>query len=222
MAHENFDWVRGSLALLEAFAAHGGARSITAGSCAEYDWHFGYCVETVTPCRPRTAYGVCKHALQELSAAFAATAGISSAWGRLFFLYGPHEHPDRLVPSVARALLAHELARCTHGTQVRDYLHVADAAAALVALLESEAIGPVNIASGIPVSVKTIVTQIAEALDGQHRLQLGALPTPADDPPLLVADVRRLTHEVGWSPVYDLGMGLEETIRWWRERESAA
>src|SRR5262249_34295657 len=88
-AIENFLWVQAGLELVRAFSERGGARLVTAGSCLEYDWSYGYCSESRTPCNPHSAYGVCKHALQMLSSAYAAARGMSSAWARIFFLYGP-------------------------------------------------------------------------------------------------------------------------------------
>ncbi len=134
---------------MRAFRAAGGTRVVTAGSCLEYDWNYGYCSEVATPLRAA-------HALRHLQArAAAADVGaddaarwFTSAWGRIFFLYGPHEHPDRLVASVIRSLLAGEPARTSHGNQVRDYLYAGDVADAFVALLESDVTGPINIASG--------------------------------------------------------------------------
>lgn len=219
---ENFRWVRASIALLESFAAHGGERVVTAGTCAEYDWDCGYCSEARTPRAPTTTYGVCKDALRSLSDAFAATHGLTHAWGRVFFLYGPHEHPARLVPSVINALLHDEPARCTHGNQIRDYLFIEDAAAAFVALLDSAVTGAVNIASGQPVTIKAIVATIAELMNRRDLLRLGEIPAPANDPPLLVADVRRLQDAAGWSARYALPGGLVETIRWWQTGVSEA
>ncbi len=61
---ENFHWVQASLNLLQAHLQHGGYRVVMAGTCAEYDWRYGYCSELVTPLSPATAYGICKHSLQ--------------------------------------------------------------------------------------------------------------------------------------------------------------
>ena len=154
---ENIRWVQASLGLLQAFAAHGGRRVVMAGSCAEYDWSYGYCTEHITPLQPATVYGKAKHALQLLEDAFAKQAQISAAWGRLFFLYGPHEYPDRLVAAVTRALLQGQPARCSHGNQIRDFLYVQDAADAFVALLTSDVRGAVNIGSGTPIALKQII-----------------------------------------------------------------
>jgi len=213
---ENLRWVRASLDLLQVFAQHGGQRVVMAGSCAEYDWRYGYCSEQVTPLIPSTLYGYCKHSLQIVLNAFAEQAGLSAAWGRVFFLYGPHEHRTRLVPSVVNAVLWGESARCSHGEQIRDFLYVQDVADAFVALLESRVSGAVNIASGHPIKLEDIVYRIAEKVGRQDLIQLGTLPVSANEPPLLVADVSRLSSEVGWSPRYDLDTGLEQTIGWWK------
>lgn len=213
---ENLRWVRASLALYEAFAAAGGVRSVMGGTSAEYDWSNGVCHERDTPIKPWTNYGTCKRALSEIVAADAVVAKASHAWARFFFLYGPDEYPERLVASVIRALLRGEVARCSPGTQARDFLHTADAAEATVALLDSSVEGPVNIASGEARSVKSIVERIA-ALVGTGALALGALP--ADNPPLVVADIARLRDEVGFRPSGDPDARLRETVEWWRTQQ---
>lgn len=215
---ENFRWVQASLTLLQAFGVGGGRRVVMAGTCAEYDWSYGYCSESITPLGPKTVYGVCKHALHTMLDAFGKQSNLSVAWGRIFFLYGPHEHPDKLVSSVIRSVLRGESARCSHGNQVRDYLHVQDAASAFVALLHSDVRGPVNIASGRPVLLKDIVYKIARTINREDLIQLGTVPTSTSDPPLVVADVRRLVEEVGVQLQYDLEGGLEHTIRWWEHQ----
>ena len=212
---ENFRWIQASLNLLEAFSRHGGQRVVVAGTCAEYDWAYGYCSEQTTPLLPENVYGICKHALQILLDAFAEQAGIGAAWGRIFFLYGPHEPSDKLVASVVRSVLRGEPAPCSHGNQIRDFLYVKDVASAFVSLLQSDVRGVVNIASGLPVSLKDVVNKIGEKLNRADLIRLGERPVSPSDPPLLVADARRLTEEVGWMPEFDLDVGLDQTIQWW-------
>lgn len=213
---ENFHWLESSIALLRSFKKWGGHRTVMAGTCAEYDWNFGYCSEAITPCRPATAYGICKKSLQEVLHAYGLAENLSSAWGRIFFIYGPNEHSSRLVASVITSLLCGETARCTHGNQVRDFLHVEDAASAFVALLDSEVEGVVNIASGRPVTLRQIVCAVAECLGSSDFVQFGDILAPVNEPPLLLADIRRLTDEVRWCPRYDLKTGIEQTVGWWK------
>ena len=217
-APENLRWVQASLGLLQEFAARGGRRVVTAGTCAEYDGERGFCSEGMTPLRPVSLYGTCKHALEIMQNAWAAQTGTSAAWGRIFFLYGPHEHPSRLVASVITSLLRGEPARCSPGEQIRDFLHVADVADAFAALLDADSVtGAVNIGSGVPVAVKEIVARIADRLGRRELVEMGARPAPPGEPPLLLADIRRLRDEVGWAPRHDLDGGLEQTIGWWKE-----
>ncbi len=212
---DNLRWLQASLDLVQAFVRHGGQRIVFAGTCAEYDWSHGYCCERITPLIPATLYGSCKHALRLIVEPYLAQHNTSCAWGRLFFLYGPHEHPQRMVPSVIRALLAKQPAPCTHGRQLRDFLFVADAASALTALLDSDLHGPVNVASGEPIALKDLALRIGERLGRPDLVQLGRLAAPPDEPPILLANITRLTRELSWSPRHGLDKGLRQTIEWW-------
>jgi len=215
---ENIRWVQASLALLHEFSLHGGQRVVMAGTCAEYDWNYGYCSENITPVVPTTLYGTCKHSLQRMLEVFSQQTELSSSWGRIFFPYGPHEHPEKLVSSVIGSLMNDKPALCTHGNQIRDYLYVMDVAEAFIALIESNVEGPVNISSGQPIAVKEIVNRIGEKLNRKDLIKLGAKPDIAGEPNLVVGDINRLSNETGWQPQFDLDSGLAETINWWRNR----
>jgi nucleoside-diphosphate-sugar epimerase len=214
---ENLRWCNATTGLLDAFAVSGGRRAVFAGSCFEYDSRYGYCTEDLTPSMPVTLYGVCKNATRELVAGLARRFELSTAWGRIFHLFGPHEAQNRLVPSVIRSLLRGEVARCGHGRQVRDFLYVQDTADAFVALLESEVQGTVNIGSGEPIALRQLIETVAMLVGRPDLVKLGALPPRADDPPLLLANVRKLREEVRWQRRFSLEEGLQHTISWWRE-----
>jgi nucleoside-diphosphate-sugar epimerase len=219
---ENCAWVKASQQLLEAFSRFGGRRVVIAGTCAEYDWTGpGICRESETPLRPSTLYGQCKSELREWAEAFGRDSSVSVAWARLFFLYGLREHPARLVPSVARALLAGEVAECSAGTQRRDFLHIDDLADALLSILESDIGGAVNVGSGEAIELKQVIETVAEYCGRPDLVRLGARPTPASEPALLVADVSRLRDEVGWKPRIALEEGLKQIVDWWRTRHAA-
>jgi nucleoside-diphosphate-sugar epimerase len=141
--------------------------------------------------------------------------GLSSAWGRVFFLYGPNEHPDRLVSSVIRSLLAGSPARCSHGRQIRDYMHVQDIANGLVALLDSSIEGAVNVSSGQATTLREIVLTIGRLTGHPELIQLGAIPARANDTPLVVGEPARMTSETDWTQKFDIESGLRQTIDWW-------
>lgn len=216
---ENFAWVRSSLDLVQQFAEHGGRRMTVCGSGYEYDWNYGYCSEKLTPAAPNTVYGACKQALNLLVHSFAGQNALSAAWGRVFFLYGPHEHPQRLVSSVILSLLNGEPAKCSHGRQIRDYMHVQDVADGLVGLVDSEVTGAVNVSSGQATTLREMVLTIGRLLDRPELIQLGAIPARANDTPLVVGENLRLLNEVGWKQQFDLEAGLRQTINWWKVRK---
>jgi nucleoside-diphosphate-sugar epimerase len=218
---DNLRWTAMSLELLRQFKAHGGKRCVFTGSCYEYDWRHGYCSEDLTPTQPDTLYGAAKHALSGAMLQYCRSAGLSGAWARLFFLYGPHENPRRLVPAVILSLLRGEAARSSHGLQIRDYMHVQDAADGVVALLSSAASGAFNIASGNVTSIRTIVERIGHIVGRPELLQIGALPARANDLPLVVGNPEKTRREIGWQSRIDLDTGLKMTVDWWRSQESS-
>jgi nucleoside-diphosphate-sugar epimerase len=218
---ENLRWVQASLELLRNFAACGGRRTVFAGSCAEYDWSFGYCSEEITATTSQSLYGTCKNALQRVFARYCRQEEISGGWGRIFFVYGPYETKSRLIPSVITDLLDGKRARYTGGSEIRDFLHVEDVASAFCAFLTSDVEEVVNIASGRPVSTREVVERIAGKIGRMDLVDVGAAAISEVEPRVLLADTRRLTREIGWRPRYDLSSGLDHAIEWWKRRLEA-
>ena len=208
----NIRWAAASLELAQAFAAAGGRRFVGVGTCAEYLWANSPCVENRTEIRPATLYGGCKAAVWSAVEPFARESGIDAAWARVFFVYGPNEPANRLVPSLVTAMRAGTMARCRTARHVRDFLHVADAAAAIAALTVSGVTGAVNIGSGEAVEVGAIAAGIARRVGRPDLLQME--DGPADDG-YVVADVDRLRNEVGWQPRFSLETGLDDAVAWW-------
>ena len=221
----NLDWTARTLEIVRAFAEAGGRRIVTVGTCAEYDWTAlggAPCRETSTPLQPHTLYGAAKHATAELVGAFCRSAGLGHAHARLFMLYGDGEQPERLVPGVIRALLAGRPAKVTSGAQVRDLMDVRDAGAALAALAGSDRRGPVNVATGLPVTIREVVATIGQLVGRPELVELGAIPDRPDDPAFLVAEVEVLAQQVGFRPAIALRQGLSEAVDSWRAGRGGA
>jgi nucleoside-diphosphate-sugar epimerase len=226
-ASENLDWVQASLRLLRAFGETGGRRAVLAGTCAEYAWgRRTHCVENRpadpgTPTVPATLYGAAKHGLHVVARAWARQTGVALAWGRIFNVYGPHEHPDRLVSGLAGALLRDEQAACSQGTQLRDYIYAPELGAAFAGLLVSDVEGALNMASGEPVRVAEVIAAVAAAIGRPDLVRYGARPTGGGEPESLTADGGRLREEVGWTPSVGLREGVSRTVEWWRQMLAA-
>ena len=215
---QNKDWLSASVTLLENFEKYGGQRALLTGTCAEYDWSDGHCVEDETPLRAKTLYAETKLAFREKAFEIAAAGSMSVAWARVFFSFGPQERPERLVPAVILALLAGERAKCSDGSLVRDFMYVPDVAKAMTAVLDSEFSGDINIASGMPVSLDDIVSRIARQLSASDRIDFGHYPRRPDDPDKITADISRLSDAIGWTPELDLDSAIEKTIAWWKNQ----
>lgn len=217
-ALENFRWLQHSIDLLFAFAEAGGHRAVFCGSCMEYDWSRPVKLnETETPLRPGSEYGAAKAALFTAFGPLCGKLGLSGAWARPFFLYGPGENRRRLVADVIVSLLEGREALCTEGLQKRDFLHSADVGDAVAQLLLSEIEGPLNIGSGTAVAVAEVVHEIGRQIDRSELIRLGARETRPGDPPLVEADIARLRETLGWRPAFDLPSGIADTINWWRK-----
>jgi len=197
-APENFDWSRATVFLLQMFIKQGGKRAVIAGTCAEYDWRYGYCTEGVTPTEPSSVYGQCKDATRRLTKALAEQSGTEWAWGRIYLPFGYGEPENRLLPSVINALLNEEAVLCSHGKQYRDFLPVEDVASAFVHLgCLTHKCGEFNVSSGVPTQITKMVEFCVEHLDSNIQPQYGAIKVPENDPPLLVGNNQKLVG-TGW------------------------
>ena len=163
-SRKNYHWVKASLTLFEEFVESGGKRVVVAGSCAEYDWGFKNYNEDTTPLAPETLYGVCKHSLQLMLSSYASLQGLSFAWGRIFSIYGPHEHPKRLFASVIQALL------------------------------KSDIQGPVNIGSGSGTTLKDVVGKIEKKINKFGCLKINSKPITKNEAPIIIADTKRINN----------------------------
>jgi UDP-glucose 4-epimerase len=217
-ARDNLDWSAATLLLMRAFADVGGQRAVFAGTCAEYAWG-GPLLSEGDPLEPTTFYGQVKDATRRAVCAAGDALGVSVAWGRIFWIYGPHEAPRRLIHDVAASLVAGEPALCSDGFQRRDFLHVRDVAGAFIAALGCDWRGPFNVGSGEAPQVRELVMALAHELGRPDLVRLGARPSPVNEPAELRADIAVLRDEIGFAPTYSLAGGLAEVATWWRDEK---
>ncbi|MFT4164467.1 MAG: NAD(P)-dependent oxidoreductase [Microlunatus sp.] len=215
----NLDWGAVTLRLARVAAEMGVRRFVGIGTCFEYDWPIeGQCCEATTPIRPTTLYATTKDSVRRVIQEYAKGGGFEFAWARLFYLFGPYEHPKRLVASVASRLARNLPAPLSSGTAVRDFMDVRDAGAAVAALALSSVTGAVNIGSGEATKVIDLARQLQAIAGGTGQLQIGGWPDRAEEPARIVADVFRLRDEVGFKPAASLSERLQETFHWWQRQ----
>ena len=216
-APENLDWSAASLNLARAAADAGVTRFVATGTCYEYGWPTNAdCVERSTPIQPSTLYGITKDATRRTLEAFFVENNVAFSWARLFFLYGPGEGPNRLVSSIARALVEGQVAKCSQGTAVRDFMDVRDCGAALSSLIGATHTGALNVASGEAFTIADIARRLGSLADRPDLIALGALPDRVGDPPRITADVTTLRAVTGFRPASTLDENLKDALAYWR------
>lgn len=202
-----------TLMLAEALLKRGCTRIVVAGTSAEYAPAVRAHVEDDV-LAPQSVYGKAKvETYRRLCNSLEDR--VSLGWARIFNVTGPGEQPTRLLPHVARSVLAQRRVSLSAGEQVRDFLHVDDVAAGLVSMLDAGVNGPINVSRGTGVSVRHVVTALAGRLGGENLLDFGAIPRSPADPDHVVGDSSQL-RSLGWKPAYSLQVTLDATAEYWR------
>jgi len=177
--------LEGSINLARGAIQAGVRRFIGIGSCFEYDLNF--CpLSTNSLLSPTTVYGSSKVALFMSLSRWFPLHSVEFAWCRLFYLYGEGENPRRLVAYLRSKLGNGEPAELSSGTQKRDYLDVAEAGRMIADIAVGNRTGPINICSGVSVTVRQLAEQIADEFGRRDLLMFGVRPENLVDPPCVV------------------------------------
>jgi nucleoside-diphosphate-sugar epimerase len=196
----NLRWLEASIRLVEAFCESGGQKVVAAGTCAEYDWSYGYCREDITPLAPATLYGTAKDATRRVVAAVCDEHKVPFSWGRIFLPYGKGEDSRRLVPALVEVFQGRRQPFGVNALSYRDFLHAEDVARGFVQLLQSDGVGNFNISSGQPMRIAEVVRLIATALNGDPGMVLDLSTNRPGEPEMLIGENSKL-KALGWRPL---------------------
>lgn len=217
----NLRWVDATVRLVEAFCQSGGEHVVVAGTCAEYDWSFGFCREDATPLVPCSLYGTAKDAARRLTMAICAQNDISCAWGRVFFPFGIGEANQRLIPALIDVLQKRRPAFGVNASVYRDFLHASDIANGFATLLRAGVTGTYNISSGQPTQIADIVRTLSQLLGKDPNAILSLAPERIDSDLLLIGDSMKL-KSLGWRQELSILQGLKRTLSDLHEIDSQA
>ena len=157
-------------------------------------------------CRPQTFYGASKLAQEVLALAAFREDGVRTVCTRSFNHSGYGQNAAFLIPAlVTRAMALRTSASPTLELgalhPVRDFLHVEDAIAAYVALVERGAPGEVyNVASGQGASVGDLAREVLAACGVEAQLSSVAPLVRRTEVPVLVGRNDKLRSATGWAP----------------------
>ena len=203
---------------VEAAASIGARAFVYAGSCSEY----GPVAkpERIRENHPLDAgdlYGSAKVAGGRWGSALARSLGLPFQWVRLFGVFGPGEAPHRLLPYLHERLSRGERVDLTSGLQWRDLLYVEDAARGLLCAAEialEGRLGPFNLCTGEPVTVRAVAQELARQLGAPDKLlDFGARAPRPDEQMWMVGDGSLLAHAGGFRHSIGLSDGIARTLR---------
>ncbi|MGH2911548.1 MAG: NAD-dependent epimerase/dehydratase family protein [Solirubrobacteraceae bacterium] len=198
---------------------------LVAGSASQYGLAGPEPVPESTPTVPVSEYGAVKCMLEHAALLAPLTRGVRVIWARSFNLVGPDQGLDAPVPGWANQIV--EAERGNGGSVrtgdlqvVRDFLDVRDLADAYLALVNSDAQGPVNVGSGRPVLLREVVDALLASARVAVDISVDDSLRRSQDPPFVVADITRLRQLTGWQPTIDLRQSVADVLEQWRVRVS--
>jgi nucleoside-diphosphate-sugar epimerase len=199
-----------SLRFLRRLRDLGTRHIVGIGTCIEYQITNAPLSEKDTPVVPTTLYARCKNDLRLALEADAREKDFLFSWGRVFYPYGPGEHPSRLCSAIIQKLSRGEKIVLKTPDSTKDYIYIQDLAEALLTVVEKRARGPINLGTGIGLSVREIARTVGRLM-GKPELIEEANPPQVDPLGYVVADASRL-RALGWTPRFDLVAGLKSLL----------
>ncbi len=190
------------------------ATLVLLSSAAVYGNALADAISEATPPAPLSPYGAHKQIAEQLCAAHSHHFGLRTIVLRLFSVYGPGLRKQLLWDACHRLKTdAPEFSGT--GGELRDWLHVSDAAALIQAVACSNPVGysVLNGGTGAGTPVSDVLAELAAAL-GTRKARFNGQQRPGD-PSSLVADASR-AGALGWRPRYDWRRGIREYADWFR------
>jgi UDP-glucose 4-epimerase len=210
--------VGGTLALLEALRRRGGGRIVFPSSGGTV---YGRLQKVPVPeehaLAPITAYGASKATAEIYLELYRSLHGVDCRVARISNPYGAGQDIARGQGAVTtflhRALNREPIVIWGDGEVVRDYIHVADVASALVVLAlcpHLEESYTFNIGSGLGISLNGIIAELERRL--HCRLEVRRESARPFDVPVSILDISRARKILGWEPCLSFAEGITRTI----------
>ena len=140
---------------------------------------------------------------------------------RIFNTYGPRMHPNdgRVVSNfIMQALKGEDITIYGDGKQTRSFCFVDDLVEAIIRAMNTpdDFTGPVNIGNPKEFTILQLAELVIKLTGSKS--QLVFKPLPSDDPRQRQPDISLAKQVLGWSPTTELELGLERTIRYFKDR----
>lgn len=208
-----------SKAAVEAAAAMGCAAFVGLGTIMEQE---AIAVTDTDGTAPGMGYlyGEAKHMAHLLTKAVAAQHGLCHIWPMLTNAYGEYEDSPRFIHTTLRKIMHHQPLEFTAATQTYDFIHIEDAAKALVALGKcGQARHSYVIGSGHAAPLRSFIETIGSTLAPDQPLLFGNVPFTGVALPVESFSIHQLTADTGFQPAISFADGICRTMQWLKELE---
>ena len=220
--------------LIEAARRHGVEKTVVLGTICAYpkftavpfreeDLWNGYPEETNAP------YGIAKKALLVQCQSYREQYGMNAIFLLPVNLYGPGDNFDlessHVIPALIRKCVEaveeghHEIVLWGDGSPTREFLYVDDAAEGIIlATAHYAKPDPVNLGSGMEISIRDLAARIARITGFWGRIIWD--PTKPNGQPRRCLDVSSAEREFGFRATTAFDVGLGKTIEWYQSHRS--
>ncbi len=171
----------------------------------------------VNPIGVRSCYDEGKRAAETLCMDFHRQYAVDIRIARIFNTYGPNMAPDdgRVVSNfILQALQNKPITVYGTGSQTRSFCFVSDLVDGLVKLMNSNAIGPVNLGNPDEFTIRKLAEKIISLT--KSRSKIVYKPLPQDDPKQRKPDITLAKSKLKWAPAIPLTEGLKKTIDYFK------
>lgn len=167
-----------------------------------------------TPYDPRNPYSATKASADFLVRAYYNTYGIEATISNSGNNFGPHQHPEKLVPkTIMHALKGKKIPIYGRGDQMRDWIYVKDHCSAIELVIEKGKVGETYVigSSAERIANVELVRKIIGLINNRFDLIEFVKDRPGHDFRYAL-NPRKIKEELSWSPKFSFTDGLKETI----------
>jgi dTDP-glucose 4,6-dehydratase len=168
---------------------------------------------------PRSVYDEAKRFAEALTMAYGRTRGVNVGIVRIFNTFGPRMRAEdgRVVSSfIAQALNGDPLTIYGDGLQTRSFCFVDDLIRGIVAMIDSQESGPINLGNPVERTVQELAELVLKITGSSSMIDFHRLPV--DDPTRRRPDISRAANRLGWQPQVSTEEGLQRTVAYFRHR----